>query len=120
MLCKLTGISQQNVFQQKHREWVASMLVARSHARDAGWSSSIAVGSEQYIDKVRTALGVKAKHRVSVGDGDKYLLREPELAYRAGFDAEMGALSTFGAVIMSENFLIQMLALVRPVLIHAY
>lgn len=61
--------------------------------RDAGWSSSIAAGSEQYINEVKAALGITVKYRTSVDDGDKYLLREPDFAYRVSFDAEKDVLS---------------------------
>ena len=93
MLCKLFGINQPEKFRQRHRAWVATTQIENENARDTGWSSSIAVGSEQYIEQVKTALGKMVKHRDYVDDGDKYLLREPECAYRAGFDAEKSALS---------------------------
>lgn len=54
------------------------------------------------------------KHRTSIDNGDKYLLCEPDLAYRASFDAEKGALANCGAVILSKNVWVQILALVRP------
>lgn len=42
------------------------------------------------IKKVR--FGITVRRRTSTND-DKYLLCEAELAYKAGFDAETGALS---------------------------
>jgi len=41
------------------------------------------------------ALGITARHRISIDDGEKYLLREPELVYRSDFDAEIGALRKY-------------------------
>ncbi len=93
MLCKLFGICEPEKFRQRHRAWVATKQMENENARDTGWSASIAVGSERYIEQVKAALGIMVKHRGSVDDGDKYLLREPDFSYSIDFDAKKGALS---------------------------
>ena len=92
MLGKLSGIQSQDLLREKHRAWVDVALNESAHARDTSWSRSIAVGSDDYINKIRAELGVSARHRAIIDDGDKYLLCEPEIVYRVHFDMEMGAL----------------------------
>ena len=61
--------------------------------RDGAWSTSLAVGSEEYINKIKAQSGMTARYREAIVDKeDKWLLRETEAAYSAGFEVEMGGL----------------------------
>jgi putative transposase len=81
-------------FQRAHRQWVEEALSGAMAGRNNRWSEAIAVGSLAFVDKVRSDLGYKAKHReVEQVDG-RYVLREQSEAYERKFGIENDALMT--------------------------
>ena len=80
-LSTLCGFEQVADFQMAHHEWVEAANGVSVADRDDRWSESLAVGSKRFVDKVKSELGIRAKHR-KVGEIDEtYALREPTRPY---------------------------------------
>jgi putative transposase len=72
---------------------VETALVSGAVARDERWSESIAVGSEQFVENVKTELGVTVRHRKISAQDQTYTLREPRRSYSILFEGDSEALS---------------------------
>lgn len=67
-LCRLTQISCGTALRAAHRQWVAFCLREQKLERDPRWTEAIAVGSEEYVSRMKGLLGPRAYHR-SIDDG---------------------------------------------------
>jgi putative transposase len=56
-----------------------------NNRREEKWTKSIAVGSEAFIEQVKSALGALAKGKNSMEAGEVYQIREPSAPYGAHF-----------------------------------
>jgi REP element-mobilizing transposase RayT len=105
-LVALCGFSELADFQQAHRRWVETALEGGLAVREVRWSEAVAVGSRDFVEKVRSELGAKALHRELEQVDGTYALRETGEAFKAQFDLENGALSvknTLGEPKTQEN-----------------
>ena len=57
-------------------KWVESALQTDNSDKENKWTQSIAVGSKTFIEKMKGALGYKARGRKIVGTEDTFELRE--------------------------------------------
>lgn len=65
-----------------HRKWVEEFLEEKKHVRDRKWTESIAVGSKQFIKKVKEKLGFRARGRkVTDAENATFQLREAQSIY---------------------------------------
>lgn len=86
---ELLGTDNYDQAKRDHQGWAAEFLMD-GNGRDDKWTRSIAVGSKEFVDKVKTKLGILAKGR-DVTETDKgYQLREPIEAYLPHFEGEKG------------------------------
>ena len=60
---------------------VEEALRREEQCRQAKWTESIAVGSEQYVGALKKELGVRAKGRTVTEEGGSHQLRESETTY---------------------------------------
>jgi putative transposase len=98
-LLDLMGFTDLHNFQLAHKSWVEAYLQMDESKRESQWTKSLAVGSETFIEKVKTALGFKAKGRSITGSNGNYRLQEnvshfgnasmPGFEPVAGADVEM-------------------------------
>lgn len=72
-----------------HAEWIAAELRDRRNARAPEWSESLAVGSQEYVERVAGALGARARHRQIEARGDVSVLRETSVAYGCALRPEI-------------------------------
>jgi putative transposase len=91
-LSRLCGHSDMAAFQAEHRDWVETALRESGARQDAIWTESLAMGSENYIARVKQALGLRASHREMVASGDGHILRESQPPYVLDSDIEKPAL----------------------------
>ena len=68
-----------------HKGLVDDYLENSKNTKDEKWTRSIAVGSEGFVDKVKSTLGALASGRKSIGAGQSYQLREPAVPYTDHF-----------------------------------
>jgi putative transposase len=71
-----------------HRSWVDEALKDGRSGRDARWSESIAVGSEEFVERTKEELGIRAKSREVMEMEGQFALREPGASYGGHFEAE--------------------------------
>jgi hypothetical protein len=67
--------------QAAHHGWLDESLKSEVRARTPDWASAIAVGSSDFVTKVKADLGTAARHRDLGVSGTIGVLREPEAAY---------------------------------------
>ena len=65
-----------------HAEHIASALAAGTEARIPEWSTSVAVGGRDFVERVATELGGRARGRVFEPFEAGFILREPSADYR--------------------------------------
>jgi putative transposase len=102
-LIALCGFTEVADFQQAHRQWVGEALDGEMAVREDRWSKAIAVGSLDFVDKVRSELGVKAMHREVVQLDGTSTLREESDAYGSDFVSENDALTLDNTILWEEN-----------------
>jgi putative transposase len=74
-LVALCGFSKLADFQQAHRQWIEAALQDNLPVRDARWSEAVAVGSLDFVENVKTELGIKALYRELEQVDGTYALR---------------------------------------------
>jgi putative transposase len=80
-LLKLCGVNQFERFQQIHKGWIEDMLKSEGDKRIPAWTQNIAVGSQDYLTSVKSALGLAGRHKAVVTEGDVQGLKEPVTPY---------------------------------------
>jgi putative transposase len=93
LLMRLLNINSERELQQAHRQWIETTIASGSLDKDAKWTSSLAVGSEEFVAGIKGQLGVKSRYRQIDQDADTYILREPQLSYTPLFEGKNGHLS---------------------------
>ena len=86
-LANLFNINDEARFRQEHACWVEEGL-QKGSTRNGNWSESIALGSEQFIEKIKNSLGVRVMGRSTIGEGESAVLRESKATYNTLFDVK--------------------------------
>jgi len=81
----LAGFDSHDRFRTAHQRWVHDALIDGGHKRESMWTESIAVGSEQFVERTKEMLGRKAKGRKLVEKEKIFHLREHAVPYMANF-----------------------------------
>ena len=89
-LAALTGYRSYDAFCESHQRWVNESLASCNNAYDGQWTSSIAVGSEQFIERIKAHLRVKASGRKIRKVPGGYALRERQNSYIDDFGPQKG------------------------------
>jgi hypothetical protein len=71
---------------------VNESLSKRNNVFDSQWSRGIAVGSKQFVERIKAALGAKALGRRVHKASGGYELREPDRSYNVDFDSKKGSI----------------------------
>ncbi len=87
-LCDLFGFGGAAALQAAQRGWVDESLKSDGRARTPDWASAIAVGSSDFVRKVKADLGNAARHRDLGVSGTIGVLHETAAAYRHEMDHE--------------------------------
>ena len=80
-LMNLLGFDNYDDFKDAHSRWVDSEIQNDSRNKENKWTQSIAVGSKTFIEKMKKALGYKAKGRKIISADDTFELREAVAPY---------------------------------------
>lgn len=80
-----------------HAEWVAAALTAGRQGRMPEWSTSVAVGRREFVERVETDLGLRARHRRVQPFGSAFILRDPSATYSDALRGENAAPSSHSA-----------------------
>ena len=92
-MLELFGVCHHEQYRQIHKGWVNEALKAEDNQRMFAWSQDLAVGSKDYVEKVKSALGVAATHRAVVVDNGIHALKESVTSYMVHFGHEKQVLS---------------------------
>jgi putative transposase len=87
-LQELLGAVSYDQMKERHQGWVAEYCGGEEKARKDDWTGSIAVGSEGFVERVKELLGIRAKGREVVNDGEGCRVREGAAIYIPFFGAE--------------------------------
>jgi putative transposase len=101
-LMGLLNIREHGELKRVHAEWVEESLKAEFVQRDKHWSKSLAVGSEDFVNRIQSALGIRARHREVVQQGDGHMLREAQASYGRHFEVKMAVLRAENVVFLDE------------------
>ena len=99
----MCGFTNPRDFQRAHRQWVEQALENGLAIRDDRWSESIAVGTLDFVEKIKTELGMKAMHRDFEPAGEAYALREPSEAYGGNLTGKNETLSSKNTLPWNES-----------------
>lgn len=90
----LCGVSDPQGFKEQYRQWVEVALAGGCVERDGSWTESVAVGNREFVEDIKTRLGIKAIGKKIRGqEGSLLTLREHSAAYNALLGPEKGCLS---------------------------
>lgn len=84
---ELLGTDNYDKVRQNHQGWAVDFL-GNSPGRDDKWTRSIAIGSNEFVEKVKAKRGILAKGRKATETDAGYQLREPANSYMNHFDAQ--------------------------------
>lgn len=101
-LLELCGMKSMTELRRLRDQWIARELASGTRKRDAGWTESIAVGDESFLEEVTTLLGVKALHRKVREQDDKFVIQEPHIPYTSLFNGKTGDLSVENTIKWDE------------------
>jgi len=66
----LAGFKDYESFVSVHRKWVQAALEETDAKRESRWTESVAVGDSLFIERIKSAMGARAKGRcVQPGEG---------------------------------------------------
>jgi REP-associated tyrosine transposase len=86
---ELLGTDNYEHARQDHFGWAADLL-GNGHSQGDKWTRSIAIGRKEFVEMVKTKLGVLAKGRKATETDAGYQLREPGNSCSGHFDAQKG------------------------------
>ena len=92
-LINLLGFDNYDDLKDTHSRWVDSEMQNDSRNKENKWTQSIAVGSKTFIEKMKKALGYRAKGRKIISADDTFELREVLTPY--GKDNNLDSGNTF-------------------------
>jgi len=76
-----------------HREAVEDTMSGARNVRQPEWTQALAVGSEGFVNDVRSRLGIRARGRQVEQEAGHHMLREPDVPYEALFGPESDPLT---------------------------
>jgi len=87
-LASLLGFPDVRHLQSAHRQWLEESLPTVGTKRDAKWTEAIAVGQEDFLEDVQSALARRCPGRRVLGKEGTYWLGEPATPYGPIIGAE--------------------------------
>jgi len=87
-LRKLVGIDSYDSMRVHYKGWIEEYLGSRETDRDDKWTSSIAVGSKGFVEKLKSILIGSVSGREVKEAGEGYQLREPSVPYKVNCDVK--------------------------------
>lgn len=90
---QLLNIKTVDELKKTHDGWIQEALRKDRHLREGKWAQSVAVGSKEFIEKIKAKLDFQVKGRNISRRGENYQLREQQSAYNAHFTRENVSLS---------------------------
>ena len=87
-LRELLGFETYDQLRDAHKSWLDEALKNGERVREARWSEIIAVGREEFVERTKEELGIRASGRKIREMEGQFELRESEAPYNGHFDAK--------------------------------
>lgn len=87
-LMQLAGYSDYQPFQEAHYGWIETEVNGTGSDRQQQWTESIAGGTKDFVNKIKSGLGFKNRGRKVREMSDGFELRQPLLAYNPVFEVK--------------------------------
>lgn len=87
-LMRLAGYSDYKPFQEAHHGWIETEVNGTDSERQSQWTESIAVGSKDFVNKIKCDLCFKNRGRKVRETSGGFELREPLLAYNPVYEVK--------------------------------
>ncbi len=91
-LQELLCVESEQKLKENYIKQIEDSLHKGNLARDSCWTESIAIGSKDFVEKIKNELGVKAVHRKIEKTNEIHELREPRKSYTLHFIGKMSSL----------------------------
>ena len=91
-LVALCGASSLSDLQQQLREQVAQRIQGEPSRKEKKWSTSIAIGSDRFIEGVKSSLAAKAPHKPDSMYQERNTIKEDLVSYSLHFHSKTGVL----------------------------
>lgn len=88
----LLNVNNEQMLKDFYKKQIIAALNKRNLKRESCWTESIAIGSKEFVEKIKDELGVKAAHRKIMKNREIHELREPRNSYTLNFAGEMSGL----------------------------
>jgi len=85
-LMGLMGIPSLEALRQSHSLWVEQALARPEQVRESIWTESIAVGSSDFVETIKSKLQIRARGRRIFNTGAESILRESQSSYNDDFN----------------------------------
>lgn len=92
-LMSLLDMREVEELRRARAQWVEDVLWTGCGWRDSIWSASVAVGRPEFLDTIKTQLGLKGRHLEASALAGTHVLKEPGPGYSAHFGPKKGVLS---------------------------
>ena len=89
-LVGLLGFENYDDLKDAHYKWVNNAMQTDNRGKENKWTQSIAVGSKTFIEKMKEALGFRAKGRKIICADDTFELREVLTSYGKAKNQDSG------------------------------
>ncbi len=84
----LLGFETYDQLRDAHKSWLDEALKNGERVREARWSESIAIGREEFVERTKEELGIRARGRKIREMEGQFELRELEAPYNDHFEAK--------------------------------
>ena len=97
VLMELLDFSDLAQLQRTRAQWVEEAL-GEVRGRESIWSESLAIGSQAFVEGVKTRLGINARYRKLSQEGKLHSLKEPAIPYSIYIRPKKDTLSDDNAI----------------------
>ncbi len=96
-LVALCGAPSLSDLQRHLREWVEQGLQGMPSRKEEKWSTSIAIGSDRFIEGVKSSLAAKAQHKPDAMYQERNTIKEDLVTYNLHFHSKMRVLRGYNS-----------------------
>ena len=102
-LQQLSGFDTYDRLTENHKKWVETLLADGDNTRDDKWSRSIAVGSQDFTENIKSMMGVSAIGRKIVAGDESYQIRELNISYGNHFETKKSEIDPPKYILLGAN-----------------
>ncbi len=102
-LTELCGLQGESQLKMQHQEWIEKAIQDDTLEYQEKWSHAVAVGSVEYVGRLKEMLCIESPGRRVRRAGDEYILCEPEMTDHVETEGENSCLSADNLVYFDES-----------------